>query len=126
MDDRVKIKSTYHKEHDLYLINIFGHVDLYQAPLLKDLLHAVVTTGRERLVVDLSCVEFIDSSGLGAIISAFAKLKKTGGMLKIAGAHGLVEKVFQITKMNTFFEMHTSTEEAIQSYRYQANVSILP
>jgi anti-sigma B factor antagonist len=123
MECKVKMKSSYHQDSDVHIVNIYGEIDLYQAPRLRNLLLSILITGEEKLVVDLSDVEFMDSSGLGAITAAFSRLRKSGGKLKIAGAAGIVKKVFEITNMHTFFDMYESSEEALQSYRFEKKLN---
>ncbi len=73
------------------------------------------TEGRvERVVLDLSDVEFIDSSGLGAIV---ASMKQLGAdrTLDLAGLHPVVEKVFRLTRMDTVFRLFPSLGDALSA-----------
>ncbi len=68
--------------------------------------------GAGRVVLDLSDVEFIDSSGLGAIV---ASMKQLGDhrRLDLAGLHPFVEKVFRLTRMDTVFRLFATLEDAL-------------
>ena len=74
---------------------------------LAELIHA----GNQRLVVDLSEVEFIDSSGLGAIVSSL-KLLGGEGDLVISGARDTVTSMFKLTRMDKVFQMFSGREQA--------------
>lgn len=74
------------------------------------------TAGHDgRVVLDLSAVEFLDSSGLGAVVAAMKELGR--GRLELAGLHGAVEKVFRLTRMDSVFVVHTRAEDAFSPDR---------
>ncbi len=78
----------------------------------KEDMRAQTQTGASRVVLDLSSVEFIDSSGLGAIVASMKQLGH-GRQLDLAGLHPIVEKVFRLTRMDTVFRLFASLEDAI-------------
>ena len=71
-----------------------------------------VAPGR-RLVLDMGRVQFVDSSGLGAILSASRKLAETGGDLKICGLTPAVRVLFELVRMHRVFDVLNSREEAL-------------
>lgn len=66
----------------------------------------------DRVIVDLSEVDFIDSSGLGAIVAAMKQLRE-GQRLELAGLTPTVSKVFRLTRMDTVFSLFDTLEEAV-------------
>ncbi|MWD29206.1 STAS domain-containing protein [Aquicoccus sp. SCR17] len=66
-----------------------------------------------RVVLDLGRVEFVDSSGLGAIVAAMKQLEE-GRRLELAGLAPLVDRVFRLTRLDTVFRIHRDLEEAMQ------------
>lgn len=66
-----------------------------------------------RVVLDLGRVEFVDSSGLGAIVAAMKQLEE-GRRLELAGLAPLVDRVFRLTRLDTVFRIHRNLEEAMQ------------
>jgi anti-sigma B factor antagonist len=89
-------------------------IDAARAPAFKDAMAERIDQGHVRLVLDLSRVDFVDSSGLGAIVSC---LKRVGprGSLAVAGARGAVAKLFTLTRMDRVFPMHASVDDALKS-----------
>ena len=87
-------------------------IDAAMAIQFKDNMRAQTQSGAKRVVLDLSTVEFIDSSGLGAIV---ASMKQLGGgrRLDLAGLHPIVEKVFHLTRMDTVFRLFASLDDAL-------------
>jgi Anti-anti-sigma regulatory factor (antagonist of anti-sigma factor) len=68
-------------------------------------------------VINLDKVSYIDSSGIGALISSLSNLKKYQGGLKICNVSGSVRKVFELTKLTSFFEIYDSEQEAISAFK---------
>ncbi|GHF34260.1 STAS domain-containing protein [Seohaeicola zhoushanensis] len=87
-------------------------IDAALAIRFKEDMRAKTGEGPERVILDLSCVDFIDSSGLGAIVAA---MKQMGGArrLDLAGLTETVDKVFRLTRMDTVFCLYPSLEDAL-------------
>jgi anti-sigma B factor antagonist len=82
------------------------------APELKAHLAEYFENGEDTVVLDLGAVSFIDSSGLGALISSLKTLG-SGGQLVISGACGTVATMFKLTRMDKILRLFRSTEEAV-------------
>ena len=82
-------------------------IDAAVAIRFKDAMREITTGGEGNVMLDLSRVDFVDSSGLGAIVAA---MKQLGGArrLDLAGLNPNVEKVFRLTRMNQVFRIHDS------------------
>jgi anti-sigma B factor antagonist len=90
-----------------------GRLDLLSAPDLKKLLTQTVADGHPRLVVDLAGVAFIDSSGLGALISGLKAARQAGGDLRIAAAGDQPRTVLQLTTLDRVLRPYATVEEAL-------------
>lgn len=88
-----------------------SRIDASVAIQFKDRMREVLASKRPRYVLDLGQVDFIDSSGLGAIVAAM-KLMPNDGKLDLAGLRPAVDKVFRMTRMDSIFAIHPSTEAA--------------
>jgi anti-sigma B factor antagonist len=86
-------------------------IDASVAIQFKDRMREETEQAEERVILDLSKVDFIDSSGLGAIVAA---MKQLGGdhPLELSGLNENVDKVFRLTRMDTVFRIHGSLDEA--------------
>lgn len=87
-------------------------IDAASAIQFKDGIRAAVEGTTGRILLNLSQVDFIDSSGLGAIVSAMKQLTKDQTM-ELVGLTPKVEKVFRLTRMDTVFRIHTTQEAAV-------------
>jgi anti-sigma B factor antagonist len=76
-----------------------GRLNMVSAGRLRELVASTVAGGSPRLVVDLAGVEFIDSSGLGALISGLKTARQAGGDLRIAAPNEQVSLVLKLTNM---------------------------
>jgi anti-sigma B factor antagonist len=72
--------------------------------------------GRVNLLVDLSAVGFLDSSGLGALVRALTLSQKEGGHAKLLHAGPQIRKLLQMTKLDSVFEIHDDMEAAVSSF----------
>jgi len=93
--------------------NVMGGADTVK---LNEKLHELIDEGKKNLVVDLSRVKFMNSSGLGVLIGALTTMRKAGGDLRIANATDKIESLLVITKLVTVFKHFRSLEEAVESY----------
>ena len=101
------------EDHDGWrVLRLAGEIDVATAPRLRDRLVQLVTEGPPRLVVDLSGVTFIDSMGLGALVSGLKRARAHDGDLRLAGATDHVAKVLSITRLDQAFVVADSVAEA--------------
>jgi anti-anti-sigma factor len=89
-----------------------GRLNMVAAPDLREQLRSLVQSGSARLVVDLSGVESIDSSGLGALISGLKAARNAGGDLRISGPNTQVMAVLELTNLNRVLKPRESVEKA--------------
>jgi len=94
-------------------------LDIEVASDFRAMLLSLIEQGHRRLVVDLSDVSFIDSSGLGALVSALKTLKRadTGGDVRLARVQAPVVSLLEIIRLNRVFTTYATVEEAVRSYQ---------
>jgi anti-sigma B factor antagonist len=95
------------------VIAVTGSVDLVTAPKLRERLSDVVGDGHLRLILDLRETEFLDSTGLGALVGVLKRLRLKDGEIRVVSGPGHVRKVFEITRLDKVFSMHESLEHAV-------------
>ncbi len=86
------------------------------ATLLHDKLYEYIDQGKKNVVVDLAGVDWMNSTGLGILISGFTTLRNNDGILKLANVTDKIQSLLTITKLVSVFEAHDSIEEAIASF----------
>lgn len=92
---------------------VHKRIDVSVSTFFKSSCADLINVGNRQIVLDLSSVEFVDSSGLGAIISIWKTLKQSQGQFAICGIKGIVMNLFTLTRMNTVVPIFTSDEEAV-------------
>ena len=108
-----------HNTHgNVLVVSVDGeHLDAKDAPLFKErVLDLVGSENGNNVVLDLSKLQFIDSSGLGSLLSILRFLNTNEGNLKIANVSQPVRATFEIVRMHKLFEIFNSTDEALRSF----------
>jgi anti-sigma B factor antagonist len=95
------------------VVAVAGEVDVYTAPTLDDRLTSLVDAGDVRVVVDLTDVEFLDSTGLGVLVKALKRTREKEGSLDLVVASDRILKVFRITGLDTVIPIHATVDSAI-------------
>lgn len=99
---------------DMLVVRVGGpRIDAAGAIQFKERMREVTQDGPARVVLDLSNVSFLDSSGLGAVV-AVMKLLMPARKLELAGLTPSVEKVFRLTRMDSVFAIHPSVPGALR------------
>lgn len=94
--------------------NLMGGPD---ASSLNSQIHSLLEEGKKAVVLDMSKVQFINSSGLGLLIGTVNALRSAGGTLKVAGASEKIRTLIKITKLEGLFELYSSVDEAVAAVK---------
>jgi anti-sigma B factor antagonist len=111
----IDIKVETRSVGDWTVIDVEGEVDVFTAPKLREAIIGLLGDGKERLIVNLENVAFMDSTGLGVLVGGLKRVKERNGDLAIAGAQGTVLRVLNVTGLNAVFPMKESVEAAASS-----------
>ncbi len=102
---------------NVVIIDILGEIDLYNSPKIKDVLSENVKNNHKNVIINLGDVTYIDSSGIGTLIFCRTFLNQNSGSLKIIKVKDSVKRIFELTKLNSFFTIFDSESEAINSFK---------
>ena len=94
------------------VVHVAGEIDVYTAPLLREVLDKQIAAGRTTLVVDLEQVTFMDSTGLGVLVGRLKLVRGQNGSLRIVSAQDRILKVFKITGLDKVFHIHPTVDDA--------------
>ncbi len=99
------------------ILDLSGKLTIGEAAqLLKDKTESLVFQGRNRVIVNLAAVPYIDSGGLGQLVGCYTTLAKAGGRLKLLNVGTRNHDLLSITKLVAVFDTFDSEQEALQSY----------
>ena len=100
------------------ILDLSGKITLGEGDaLLKDKLHSLLHQGKKHVLLNLADVNYVDSAGLGALVSAYTTVAREGGTLKLASITRKLQDLLSITKLLTVFETFDSEDEALRSYK---------
>lgn len=105
------------ENNSIQIIDVVGEVDLYNTKEIKDLIDDKIKLGKYQIILNLAKVPFMDSSGIGTLVTGMYRLKKYQGSLKIINIVGSVAKVFKMTGMDTHLEIFDNEDEAVKSFK---------
>lgn len=99
---------------DMVKINIDGDFNVDKADDFRGEIKSLMDSGKKRFLIDFSKCNFIDSTGLGVLLSTYKKLNEINGELKICSLHNPnVMKVFTLTRLDKVFNIYASAQEAM-------------
>ncbi len=108
---------THHRtEHGVTVIHLDGQLVIGNRNELKDLLQERVAAGDRRFVLDFGHTGYIDSSGLGALVTSARRLREQGGDLRLAGLNDDLRSLFELTKLDTLFAIAATPAQAIAAF----------
>lgn len=103
------------------LVNLQGRLDAAAAPTFKEQLTEAIAQGNVRLALHIAHVSFMDSTGLGALVSALKAARRANGDISIIAPSPQVQKLFKLTAMDRVFRIFQSPDEALQQLKTGAN-----
>jgi anti-sigma B factor antagonist len=86
------------------------------ATVLKEKLQSLIDSGKTRVVIDLADVDYMNSTGLGILISTLTTLRKANGELKLANVTEKIQSLLTITKLVTVFDDYETVDEAVAAF----------
>ncbi len=93
-----------------------GRLDVVGAPALKEAVSEAMKQGQPRLVIDMEGVTFVDSSGLGSVVSALKQVRTSKGDLRLAAPNQQVRVVLELTTLDRVFPYFATVEEALTDF----------
>jgi len=106
--------ETQKPQEGVAVIALSGEVDVYTSPRVKQEVVDLLNAGTTRLIVDLSGVEYLDSTGLGVLIGGLKRARERDGDLKLVCDNLRILRIFEITGLTKIFDIHRSQAEALE------------
>ena len=113
----MSVKISHRQVGDVTEVDAAGRITLGEgASVFRDLIRDLATKGNKKILVNLNEVSYIDSSGIGEMVSGFTTVTNHGGQLKLLGLTKRVKDLLQITKLYTVFEVFDDESTAVRSF----------
>lgn len=104
------------KQGDVCVVDVDGQLIVGNRQELKQKVLDELERGERRFLVDFSQTGYIDSSGLGVLVSLSKKIRESGGELRLAGLNEDLKTLFELTKLDTLFQITNSRETGLASF----------
>jgi anti-sigma B factor antagonist len=112
------MQASVEEKNSIVLIEVQEErLDAHNSSELKSRMLNLFEEGKKNMVVDLGEVYFIDSSGLGALVSGFKNASARNGSLKLSNLQPQVQSMFELTRLHRVFEIFPDTQKAIASFQ---------
>jgi anti-sigma B factor antagonist len=113
----VSVKLNTRQVGDVSVVDVAGRITLGEgSSALRDLMRELVGKGQKKILLNLGEVSYIDSSGIGELVSGFTTVTNSGGQLKLLNLNKRVKDLLQITKLYTVFDVHEDEAGAVRSF----------
>jgi anti-sigma B factor antagonist len=101
------------------ILDVNGRITLGdETGKLRDAIHQLINAGKKKLVLNLANVDYIDSSGVGELVSSYTTVRNAGGELKLLNLSKKVQDVLYVTKLYTVFDIKDDEFTAVKSFDY--------
>lgn len=103
--------------NNIFIVKLSGEVDLYNASKIKDMIAThIKNSTAKNIIIDLNEVTYIDSTGIGTLISIKQMIQGANGELRLIHVTNSIKKIFELTKLNMLFKILDDEESAIASF----------
>jgi anti-sigma B factor antagonist len=114
----VTLKATARESGGTTIVDLSGRITLGEgSALLRETIRDLLDKGQKKIILNLGDISYIDSSGIGELVSGFTTVKNQGGELKLLHLTKKVHDLLQITKLYTVFDVHSDEQAAVRSFR---------
>ena len=113
----MSIKVSTRQVDGITVVDLSGRITLGEgSSTLRESVRDLVSKGQKKIVLNLGDVTYIDSSGIGELVSSYTTVSNQGGNLKLLNLQKKVHDLLQITKLYTVFDVHTDEAAAVKSF----------
>jgi len=120
----VSIDFSTRQSDGITIVDLKGRITLGEGSVtLRDMVHDLLSKGQKRILLNLGDVNYIDSSGIGELVSAFTAAKKQDGEVKLLNLTKRVHDLLQVTKLYTVFDVKDDEALAVESFSAQRAIS---
>lgn len=104
------------RQGDITIVEVTGQLIVGNRQELKDEVIGLVDSGSRKFLIDFRDTAYIDSSGLGVLVSLSKKIREKGGEMRLSNLNEDLRTLFELTKLDTLFHIADSREQALQGF----------
>ena len=104
------------QQDQVALVDVVGHLTFFEVGALRDSIQSLLKENRRNILLNLSGLEYLDSSGIGELARMYVSVVKQGGAMKVIGLTSKVEEVLKITHLSQVFQEFPDVQSALRSF----------
>ena len=111
--ETLRIETSLRHRDQVPVLDVVGEIDIYTTPQFKEAVSAAIDENQPGIVINMAQVTYMDSSGFGTLLSATKRLRPLDGALYLCGCNDAIQRMLQITRLNTIFGVYATEDEAV-------------
>jgi anti-sigma B factor antagonist len=113
----MSITTSMRQSGDVTIVDLSGRIALgEESAKVRETVMSLLSAGKVKILLNLAGVDYIDSSGLGTLVSSVATVRKAGGEMKLENLTSKVDDLMEVTRLYTVFDIEDKEEDAIKSF----------
>ncbi|GLX00521.1 STAS domain-containing protein [Microtetraspora sp. NBRC 16547] len=113
-----QLTLTERRNGDVTVLDAAGKIVIGDGSVqLRDRVRDLISSGHYKILLNLGAISYVDSSGIGELVSSYTTVNNVGGQLKLVNLNRKIQDLLMITKLLTVFETYDDEEEAVKSFR---------
>jgi anti-sigma B factor antagonist len=113
-----KLKTSTRQVESVTIVDLSGRITLGEASVVvRDVINDLMGKGKKKILLNLGKVDYIDSSGIGVLVSGFSTVRSQGGELKLVNLSKRIRDLLHITKLYSLFDVKDDEAAAVASFR---------
>jgi anti-anti-sigma factor len=112
----MSLEITESAREDIVILSLKGRVTMEESDVLREHVQKVIAPDRARVILDLTHVDFVDSTGLGGMVICYTSVKRMDGALKLVNPNKRNIELLALTKLYTVFEVFVEMQDAVNSF----------
>lgn len=115
--ENMRIETSLRHRDEIPVLDVVGEIDIYTTPQFKEAVSAAINENKPAIIINMTQVTYMDSSGFGTLLSATKRLRPLNGALYLSGCNDAIQRMLQITRLNTIFGVYANEDEALSAAR---------
>lgn len=111
--ETTRIETSLRHLDGVPVLDVVGEIDIYTTPQFKEAVSAAIDENKPAIIINMTQVTYMDSSGFGTLLSATKRLRPLDGALYLTGCNDSIQRMLQITRLNTIFGVYATEDEAL-------------
>ena len=113
--ENIRLETSLRHRDNVPVLDVSGEIDIYTTPQFKEAVSAAIEENQPSIIINMSDVKYMDSSGFGTLLSATKRLRPMNGTLYLAACNDAITRMLQITRLNTIFGVYKTEDEALSA-----------